>query len=418
MTTGRTALTALVLAGWAGSVPILAREGTGTPAARARFADGEAAAKAGKLDEAIAAFRKAIDADPAYVDAHQRYIETTERKEDPGSRTPAVPRLRQQYEAWARRYPTRAVYQWALGFLSPEANAADAYFKKALAIDPKFARAHFYLARNADERGDFPAQLAHLKAAVDASPDEPRYLMRYAYVQRRNDPERFKAMALDVIARFPASQQAAEALYRLAEASPAPERRRYLDRLHAEYPIGRYGYSSSSMYDLYGEAATPSEALVIAREMVKANPSNTFWSQRVALQEVMARTQALIAEGKFAEAADALDRTKRPSGRHAVTWTLLKADAAAGAGHVDQAYASLVDALATIPDDRMEGALAKYGSTLGRSRADVDADVWRARDANAKTAAPFELASSRGGAPVRLADYRGRLVLLAFWFPG
>jgi hypothetical protein len=172
------------------------------------------------------------------------------------------------------------------------------------------------------------------------------------------------------------------------------------------------------MYDLYGEAATPSEALAIAREMVKANPSNTFWSQRVALQEVMTRVQALIGEGKFTDAADALDKTQRPSGSHATTWTLLKADAAAGEGHVDQAYATLVDALAAVPDDRLEAALAKYGSTLGRSRADVDADVWRARDANAKTAAPFELPSSRGGAPVRLADYRGRLVLLAFWFPG
>ena len=51
-------------------------------------------------------------------------------------------------------------------------------------------------------------------------------------------------------------------------------------------------------------------------------------------------------------------------------------------------------------------------------RGDVDADLWRVRDTKATIPAPFELASSRGGAAVKLADYRGKLVLLAFWFPG
>jgi len=55
---------------------------------------------------------------------------------------------------------------------------------------------------------------------------------------------------------------------------------------------------------------------------------------------------------------------------------------------------------------------------MGRTRADVDAEVWRARDAKAKMAPLFELPSSRDGSPVKLADYRGKLVLLTFWFPG
>jgi len=112
MTQTRTAVVTLALA-IAGAVwnGVAARESNGIPAARALVADGDAAAKAGKLSDAINAFRKAIDLDPDYVDAHQRYIETTERQEDPSNRTPVVPRLRQQYEQWARRYPKRAVYQ-------------------------------------------------------------------------------------------------------------------------------------------------------------------------------------------------------------------------------------------------------------------------------------------------------------------
>jgi tetratricopeptide (TPR) repeat protein len=396
----------------------LARESNGTPVAKAVVAQGEAAVKAGKLAEAVAAFRKAIDADPDYVEAHQRYIEITRRQEDPGSRTPVVPKLQQQYERWARQYPTRAVYQWALGFLEHDADKSDAYLRRALAIDPSLARAHFQLARNADLRGDFAAQREHLKAAYEINPDEPRYLLRYAYAQRKSDPQRFRALTLEVVAKFPATQQAAEALYDLAEESSNPERRTYFDRLRAEYPVDRFGYSASAMYDLYAELTTPSEALSVAREMAKAFPASKSWSQRIVVQEAMMRAQALIADRKFADAFDAIGQTDRPSGNHGVTWTLLKAEAAAGAGHVDQAYNTVLDALTIVPDGRLEAALMKFGAALGRANADVSTDVWRARDAKARLAPAFELPSSHGGAPIKLADYRGKLVLLAFWFPG
>lgn len=395
-----------------------ARESSGNAAAKARYSEGEAAVKAGKLADAAAAFRKAIDADPDYADAHQRFIDITHRLESPGSRSSANPRLQEQYERWARRYPRRAVYQWALGVIADDPDAGDAYLKKALAIDPAFAPAHFLLARNADLRGDFAAQREHLKAACDLRPEEPRYLLKYALAWQKAEPQRFRAMALDVVSRFTASQQAAEALYHLADQSTNPDRRTYFDRLRADYPFDRYGYSASAMYDLYGEVTTPEEALSIAQEMAKAFPAQTGWSRRVAIQDAMTRAKSLVAGGRFADALDALDKTQRPSGTHATTWTLLKAEAAAGAGHPDQAYAALLDMAAAVPDVRLDGALAKYGSTLGRTRADVDAEVWRARDAKAKPASLFELPSSRDGALVKLADYRGKLVLLAFWFPG
>ena len=397
---------------------LAARESNGTPAAKALSAQGEAAAKAGRLADAAAAFRRAIDADPDFVDAHQRFIEITQRQELPASRTPAVPRLQKLYERWARQYPNRAAYQWALGFLSPEADTADVFFKKALALDPAFARAHLLLAKNADQRGDWVAQRQYLKVAVKSNPDDPRYLLRYAFAQRKTDPPRFRELALEVVEKFPMSPYAAEALYHLADESSNPDRRGYFDRLRAHYPVDRFNYAASAMSDLYAELTAPSEALSLAQEMAKALPASKTWPERVALQEAMARARALVAAARFADALDLLDKTERPSGSHGTTWTLLKAEAAAGAGQVDQAYATLVESAAAIPDARTEAALLKYGTDLGRSRRDIDADVWRLRDARATLAAPFQLPASRGGAPVQLSDYRGRIVLLAFWFPG
>ena len=393
-------------------------ESNGTPAAKVLFAEGDTAARAGKLADAAAAFQKAIDADPDFVDAHQRFIEVTQRMGMPSSRTPSAPRLQELYEGWAQQYPERAVYQWALGFLNPDADKADVFFKKAVAIDPAFARAYFLLAKNADLRGDWTAQQQYLKAAVESNPDEPRYLLQYGYAQKDSNPSRFREIALQVVDKFPTSQSAAQALYYVAGEAPNPERRAIYDRLRANYPLDRYSYSASAMYNLYAELTQPSEALLLAQEMVKALPTNKTWQTRVTLQETMMRAQSLIADARFADALALLEKTPRPSGSHGTTWILLKAEAAAGSGHVDQAYAALLDSAVPLPEARADAALLKYGTTLGKTPRDVDADIWALRDDRARLAAAFELPSARDGSLVRLADYRGRVVLLAFWFPG
>src|SRR5258705_373783 len=222
------------LIGAASGTGFAARESSGTPAARSAFDKGEAAARAGKLDEAVAAFRKAIAADPDFVDAHQRLIEVTQRQQLQDAESASLPRLKRQYEQWARQHPTRAVYQVALGLLTKDADQSDAYYNKALALDPSSASAHALLARNADTRGDWDTQRTHLKAAVENNPGEPRYLLRYAVAHVKSDPDRFRELALQVVARFPTSPSAAEALYNLADASSNRDRRGYLDRLPPE----------------------------------------------------------------------------------------------------------------------------------------------------------------------------------------
>ena len=122
-----------------------------------------------------------------------------------------------------------------------------------------------------------------------------------------------------------------------------------------------------------------------------------------------------MAASKFAEALDLLEKDAAPSGNHGTTLTLLKAEAAAGAGHDDQAYAT--SPRAPLPDTRVETALMKYAADsrqdaprrrcrcLAHSRCEGD------RGGAVSTA---ELA---GGAPVQLSDFRGRLVVLASGFP-
>jgi tetratricopeptide (TPR) repeat protein len=405
------------LIGVASAGGLAARDSVGTPAARSAFDAGERAAKAGKLEEAAVAFRRAIAADAEFIDAHQRLIEVTQRQQSRDAESEGLPRLKRQYEQWARQHPARAVYQVALGLLAKDADQADAYYAKALELDPRSARAHVLLARSADSRGDWEAQRKHLKAAVENNPGEPRYLMAYAVAHRKTDPGRFRELAQQVVARFPASPVAAEALYNLADDSPSPDRRTYLDRLRSNYPVDRFPYSASAMNTLYAELTEPAEALALARDMVRALPALTFWPPRAAAQEAMAQAKTLVGGGQWNQALALLEKTPPPSGSHGTTWTLLKAQAAAGAGHREQAYNALVESAAASPDARIDAALPAYATALGKTGRDVEADVWRSRDERAKPAAAFTLTSLRDGAPVQLADFRGRVVLLAFWYP-
>jgi hypothetical protein len=152
--------------------------------------------------------------------------------------------------------------------------------------------------------------------------------------------------------------------------------------------------------------------------MAKWLPTSKTWAQRVVHQEAMVQVETLIAQAKFADARAVLQKTQRPSGSHGTTWVLLNTEAGLGAGQADQVYTTLVESVATAPDERVQASLAKCGAALKKSPQEIDADVWRIRDAKATPAAPFELQSSRNAKPVRLSDYRGRVVLLAFWFPG
>jgi Tfp pilus assembly protein PilF len=62
----------------AGQAPSQPAESAGTPAAKTFFQQGTAAVRAGDQAKAAALFRKAIDEDPRFAEAHESFINSTE----------------------------------------------------------------------------------------------------------------------------------------------------------------------------------------------------------------------------------------------------------------------------------------------------------------------------------------------------
>src|SRR5262249_12848574 len=162
-----------------------------------------------------------------------------------------------------------------------------------------------------------PVQRDHLKAAVEANPGEPRYLMAYAQAFKRTDPARFREVAQSVADKFPDTPSAAEALYKIADASVNPERRALLLRMRAAYPPGKLADGGAGWSAWHDDAGPPAEALSGAQGMAKPMPASKTWARRVELQQAMVNASALVAARKFADALDVLSKTERPSGSHA-----------------------------------------------------------------------------------------------------
>ena len=86
-------------------------------------------------------------------------------------------------------------------------------------------------------------------------------------------------------------------------------------------------------------------------------------------------------------------------------------------GDTGKAVDAYVVSVAAEPTPDRLARLMATARAAGRSEADTNAAVWAIRDKRAKPSTAFTL-KSLDGKDVSLADFRGKAVLLNFWFPG
>jgi len=156
--------------------------------------------------------------------------------------------------------------------------------------------------------------------------------------------------------------------------------------------------------------------LAFAEEQVKIYPRVRPWTQVVDYQKTMIAIQGLVADKKFTEAQEKLEKLIAPFGLSSNSIEIAKANVQFGAGEPEQAYTALLKAAGRRPTSQMESAIRDLGAKVGKSPAQVNEDLWRSLTEKNPPMREFELADEKGQT-VKLSSYRGKVVLVHFWHP-
>lgn len=423
----------------------LAQESTSAnPNAKAAYEKGEIARKTGNTKGAIADYRRAIDLDPNFTDAHERYIFETEdfatrdvrdavfsphptpeqearfKKE----REAADAQLEAQYEKWAKVHPDKPGYQWALGDMNIYRNpkAAIEHFEATIKMDPKFAPGYQSLSLMDEVQGDLEGMRENLHKAVEAAPGDPKYLFDYAYAFHDSDPEQFKTLCEELLNRFPESAQAAQAYYWLAAQAPTDEEKvHYLEQLKGDKAPAAADWKGGGMmmlFDIY-EKSDRTKASALAQEMLHKGDKDdkSLWKTLADYSQAMLDADQLVKDGKADLALAKLDAVKLPKWVDKSQLVLERARVLDASRQTQKAYDTMLESYAATPTDETHAALLHYGQLLGKEATKVSDEVWALQAKNAHPATDFSLPTYPKGKDLSLADFHGHVILLNFWYP-
>ncbi len=236
----------------------------------------------------------------------------------------------------------------------------------------------------------------------------------------RSDAALFQHTAAEVERRFPRTDTAAQVRYISATAQDrAADEIAALQKLIAEYPPRKFksGEEAANRLFYLEDASDPGAAQKLAHACLAQLSKEQHWKAVAAYADAMADATRQLAAGRSADALETLKAIKTddlPLGADRLE--VLHAQALEASGDAAGAYRLLEQAFATKPSDITGAALYRTGERMGKSRAEVDKQIETIRAGAAKTPLSFSLQAFTGGA-ISLSDYKGRIVVLDFWFP-
>jgi len=364
----------------------------------------------------IQKLKEDVEANPDSLSAHHAYIKAMKVAYNQYN-----PELVIQYKKWIEKYPNNINYPFAIGeaLWDGELPEAKPYLLKVVQMDPKNAKAWFYLSIDADRWGQQELSKEYMQKASLADPSDAGYAFYYLNSMADEAPVIYSQKVFDFTKRFPDNERGAQALYWLAERSVNNDDKiKYFEALRNLYPPAKFDWSSGGMSELWAAymEVDPAKAQSLANEV---GTDDKYWKVMKAFNENIIQERKLVEDHKYSDAAALLAQTKKP--RYPSVDDLFYTEEASvldKAGNTKGAYDSLAAKFANMPTDKLLATTESYGEKLGKSKADVEKDIQTIRNNNAKPAAPFNLGLYTSNGKLSLDDLKGKVVLVTFWFPG
>ncbi|HEU4608671.1 MAG TPA: redoxin family protein [Chitinophagaceae bacterium] len=375
--------------------------------------------------QSIEQLKAAIESNPADLAAHEAYLKASGFTKWGAAEDPD---FIQQYKDWMQKYPKVAAIPYALGhaFASRESPKAKPFLLKAVEIDPTFDKAYFDLWIDTERWGDFDLATSYILKAKEADPNNADYAFYYANSFSNKDLRKYTELSLEVARKFPKTERGAQALYWLANRTPDSKKKiEYYELQKKNFPPDQFNWTSGGMsayFDLLLKT-DPDKAADLASYMAGLQSKNErdlkSWQQNEANAKHLANSLVLLNKGNANEALAALDKVVVPRYSGAKNYIMmLKCKALNAAGKPKDAYQLLLGAYAKEPDPDIKESLEAYGKELGKKPAKVYEDVWYIRDTASKVAPNFSLDNYFTKSKSNLSDFKGKVVLLTYWFPG
>jgi len=358
--------------------------------------------------------KMAVEAAPDSMSRHVAYIEAI---------GPDNPDVANRYGELMGEFPKNANVPYALAkaYIEKESPKAKPYLLKAVEINPQFAEAWYYLWVDGQRWGRFDEGWEYLKKAIAADPSNPLYKYRYALSFMGLDQGKFTELSFKLAKDFPKSEYADRALGYLASCSAtAEERIKCYQMLHDNFPQEKAAPYMTSYFDVL-LSTDPEKARALAVEMKDLKEAESDnWTDLLSQANLYIQGKRLLNEQKPAEALAVLNKIKlsRYSLFGHESLLFLKAEATDQTGDHASAYGQLLKVFAKDPSPALQSALYGYGIKLGKDQAAVKADVYQNLSIKAKPATPFSLKKYIGEGNASLSDYKGKVLLLTYWFPG
>lgn len=365
-------------------------------------------------DDRIREVLKTVEKDVTNIEHHKTYIYAMGLNN---------PELYKQYEKWMEQFPGVGEIPMALGMVNPKNNLdrSTEYLLRAVKMNPDLHEAWSRLSENAEISGQQTLAIEYMEKAIAINPKEILYLMKYAFYFKKTDPGKYKELLLKAAGIRPRNANISYALWLLAVATTdTTEKIKYLDEVFTNSNQKEKSFDDFVM-DYYYDfllGFNPLRAAEVAAEISKRKEETKKWDLLAVKARQIDQVNKLLALKKIQEAKVLLKELSFPSKfKFSKNLILLKAKADDMLGHTQAAYDSLVFAIVKSPAVVLKGDIDLYGKKLNKTNVQINDDISAYINTLAVPATNFTLQNYLDAGNVSLSDFKGKVVLLTYWFP-